>query len=85
MMSENPKNLYQKLYEEGANLKNLGFDYHEEDIVLKKTMMPRLFENETTAGFLRYINNVMVNNIDSVKIIRNFFNYTVKKNDTKIN
>lgn len=84
-MSESPKNLYDQSYEQGADLKNLGFDYHEEDILLKKTMMPRLFENETVAGFLRYINNVMVNNIDSVKIIRNFFNYTVKKNDTKIN
>jgi hypothetical protein len=84
-MSESPKNLYDQSYEQGADLKNLGFDYHEEDVLLKKTMMPRLFENETVAGFLRYINNVMVNNIDSVKIIRNFFNYTVKKNDTKIN
>tara|TARA_S200002703_G_C3760592_1_gene234109 strand:- start:175 stop:429 length:255 start_codon:yes stop_codon:yes gene_type:complete len=84
-MSENPKNLYQKSYDQGAKLKNLGFDYHEEDIVLKRTMMPRLFQNEVVAGFLRYINNVMVNNIDSVKIIRNFFNYTVKKNDTNIN
>ncbi len=84
-MSESPKNLYKKSYEHGAKRKNLGFDYHEEDIILKRTMMPRLFENETVAGFLRYINNVMVNNIDAVKIVRNFFNYTVDKNDTNIN
>ena len=31
-MREKPKNLYDKSYEQGANLKNLGFDYHEEDI-----------------------------------------------------
>ena len=64
---------------------NKDLDYREEDIIVKRTMMPRLFQNATTAGFLRYINNVLVNNIDSVKIIRNFFNYTVKKNDTNIN
>ncbi len=84
-MSESPKNLYEKSYEQGSKRKNLGFDYHEEDIILKRTMMPRLFENPVVSGFLRYINNVMVNNVDSVKLIRNFFNYTVKKNDTNIN
>ena len=85
MMSEKQSNLYSKSREHGENLKNLGFDYHQEDILLKKTMMPRLFQNETVKGFLTYVNNVMVNNIDSVKIIRTFFNYTVKINDTKIN
>jgi hypothetical protein len=84
-MSENHKNLYEKAYEQGSKRKNLGFDYHGEDAIVKRTMMPRLFQNATNAGFLRYINNVIVNNIDSVKIIRNFFNYTVKKNDTNIN
>ena len=84
-MNENPKNKNEKAYEQGSKRKNGGFDYREEDIIVKRTMMPRLFQNETTAGFLRYINNVLVNNIDSVKIIRNFFNYTVKKNDTNIN
>jgi len=84
-MNESPKNLYENAYEQGSKRKNKGFDYHEEDVIVKRTMMPRLFQNATTAGFLRYINNVLVNNIDSVKIIRNFFNYTVKKNDTNIN
>jgi len=45
-MSESPKNLYEKQFDYGNNRKNLGFDYHEEDIIVKKTMMPRLFENE---------------------------------------
>ena len=80
-MSEKQTNLYTKQYDFGKNLKNLGFDYHEEDVLLKKTVMPRLFANPRVAGFLRYVNNVMVNNIDSVKILKNFINYTVKKND----
>tara|TARA_Y100000385_G_C13001031_1_gene597236 strand:+ start:127 stop:381 length:255 start_codon:yes stop_codon:yes gene_type:complete len=80
-MKENETNLYTKQFEYGNKLKNLGFDYHEEDILLKKTMMPRLFLNENVKGFLSYVNNVMVNNIDAVKILQNFINYTVKKND----
>ena len=84
-MKENETNLYTKQFEYGNKLKNLGFDYHEEDILLKKTMMPRMFLNDTVKNFLSYVNNVMVNNIDSVKVIRNFFNFTVKKDDIKIN
>tara|TARA_B100001173_G_C15620469_1_gene392824 strand:- start:204 stop:458 length:255 start_codon:yes stop_codon:yes gene_type:complete len=80
-MKENETNLYSKQLEYGRNLKNLGFNYHEEDVLVKKTMMPRLFLNENVKGFLSYVNNVMVNNIDAVKILKNFINFTVKKND----
>ena len=83
-MNENPKNIYETSLKFGENRKNLGFNYHEEDILLKKTMMPRMFLNQNVAGFLTRINNIMVNNIDAVKVIRNFFNYTVPKNDLNI-
>jgi len=85
-MSEKiPKNLYDQAYKFGEKRKNLGFDYREKDVVVKKTMMPRLFLNDNVKDFLSYINDVMVNNIDSVKVIRNFFNFTVKKDDININ
>lgn len=84
-MSESPKNLYSKAYEYGENRKNLGFNYRKKDVVVKKTMMPRLFLNDNVKNFLSYVNDVMVNNIDSVKVIRNFFNFTVKKDDININ
>jgi len=80
-MKENETNLYTKQFLHGRKLKNLGFDYHEEDVLVKKTMMPRLFLNENVKGFLTYVNNVMVNNIDAVKILKNFINFTVTKND----
>ena len=70
-MKENETNLYSKQLEYGRDLKNLGFNYHEEDVLVKKTMMPRLFLNENVKGFLSYVNNVMVNNIDAVKILKN--------------
>ena len=84
-MSENPKNIYDDSLKFGEDKKNLGFDYHQEDILLKKTTMPRMFLNDNVKGFLTKINNIMVNNIDAVKVIRNFFNYTVKKNDLDTN
>jgi len=83
-MNENPKNIYENSLKFGEKRKNLGFNYHEEDVLLKKTMMPRMFLNRNVAGFLTRINNIMVNNIDAVKVIRNFFNYTVPKNDLNI-
>jgi hypothetical protein len=85
MSAKTPKNLYDQSYKYGENRKNLGFDYREKDVLVKKTMMPRLFLNDNVKNFLSYVNDVMVNNIDSVKIIRNFFNYTVKKDDININ
>ena len=91
MSVKDPKNivpadgLYRTRTQKGTNKKNLGFDYHAEDIIVKKTMMPRLFLNENVKGFLSHINDIFVNSIDSVKIIRTFFNYTVKKDDTSVN
>ena len=75
MSAKNPKDLYEKQYEHGEKRLFTGFNYHEEDIVVKRTMMPRLFLNENIKGFLTYINNVVVNNIDAVKVIRTFFNW----------
>jgi hypothetical protein len=83
-MNESPKNIYENSLKFGEKRKNTGFDYHQENILLKKTMMPRMFLNENVTGFLTRINNIMVNNIDAVKVIRNFFNYTVPKNDLNI-
>jgi hypothetical protein len=85
MSEKTPNKLYESSYTYGESRKNLGFDYRKKDILLKKTMMPRMFLNDTVKNFLSYVNNVMVNNIDSVKVIRNFFNFTVKKDDIKIN
>ena len=85
MSEKTPKKLYESSYTYGESRKNLGFDYRKKDILLKKTMMPRMFLNDTVKNFLSYVNDVMVNNIDSVKVIRNFFNFTVNKDDIKIN
>ena len=37
MNAKSPKNLYDKSYEHGVKRLNKGFDYHEEDIILKNT------------------------------------------------
>jgi len=80
-----PNDLYGTALEAGEKRLNKGFDYSKKDVLLKKVMMPRLFANQNVSGFLSYVNEVIVNNIDAVKVIRTFFNYTVKKNDKNIN
>jgi hypothetical protein len=85
MSEKSPKDLYSKALEFGEKRLNKGFDYHEKDIIVKRTMMPRFQNNESLKNFLSYVNDVVVNNIDSVKVIRTFFNFTVPKNDKNIN
>jgi len=85
MSEKNPKNLYRKALEFGVKRLHKGFDYHQTDIIVKKTMMPRFQSNETIRNFLSYVNDVVVEQIDAVKVIRTYFNYTVDKNDKNIN
>ena len=85
MSEKNPKNLYRKALEFGVKRLHKGLDYHQTDIIVKKTMMPRFQSNETIRNFLSYVNDVVVEQIDAVKVIRTYFNYTVDKNDKNIN
>ena len=47
--------------------------------------MPRFQSNEPIRKFLSYVNDVVVEQIDAVKVIRTYFNFTVPKNDKNIN
>jgi len=64
-------------------LLNEGFDYS--NVLMQKTLSNYLFRNENISGFITYINDIMVNLIESVKIVRVFQNFTVNKNYKKIN
>ena len=74
------KSLYDKTGELGLSRKNEGFNYSFEDFLLKKTLSPALFRNSDMEGFLSFINDIFVNNIDSVKDIRIHNNFTINKN-----
>lgn len=62
---------------------NEGFDYSK--VLLQKTTSNYLFKNQNLSGFLSYINDIMVNCIETVKYLRVHDNYTVSKDYKKIN
>lgn len=75
--------LYDDTFEFGKSLKNGGFDYS--DVLLKRSVSNYLYRNENLSGFLEYLNELIVNDIESTKKVRVFKNFTVDKNYKKIN
>lgn len=60
-----------------------GYDYSK--TLIKKSVSPYLYNNEKLAGFLDTLNDIMVHLVDSVKYIRNYFNFAIPKDYKKIN
>jgi len=75
--------LFDQTYNFDIDRKHTGFDYSE--VLLKRTLSSRMFNNDKTSGFLQRINTIMVEIIDSVKLIKTYRNYTVHKNDRYVN
>ena len=76
--------LYKATYEEGWELKNLGYDYT--DTLLRNSLSGYLFKNPTLRNFLdNYLNPIMTFYINRVKYLRIFFNFAVPKDYDKIN
>jgi len=76
--------LYKATYEEGWELKNLGYDYT--DTLLRNSLSGYLFKNPTLRNFLEnYLNPIMIFYINRVKYLRIFFNFAVPKDYDKIN
>ena len=75
--------LYKETWAYGADVNQTGFAY--KDNLLKKSMSPRFFSGNVIAeGFLGKINEMLFTSIESVKILRNFFNYTVEKDQSDV-
>jgi len=62
---------------------NEGFDYSK--VLMQKTTSNYLFKNKNLSEFLSYINDIMVNCIETVKYLRIYDNYNVSKDYKKIN
>ena len=77
------KNVYDYTHLPFEKRQNLGFQY--KDVIIKKTVSKRLFNNKIMQGYLGYINNIMYELIENVKKIKVHFNYIVHKNDRGIN
>lgn len=84
-MKKYRKSLYDISKQLGTQRLNDGFDYTQENFILQKTLSPYLFRNDELGGFLNKLNEVVIQNIESIKRIRIHNNYTVDKNTKYIN
>ena len=76
--------LYKTTYEEGWELKNLGYDYT--DTLLRKNLSGYMFRNLNLRTFLEnYLNPIMTFFVNRVKYLRIYYNYAVPKDYDKIN
>lgn len=71
------------LYEDQIFVHYTGYDYSK--TLIKNSISPYLYNNTKLAGFLDTLNDIMVHLVNSVKYIRNYFNYAVPKDYQKIN
>lgn len=75
---------YQAAYENGWELKNLGYDYSK--TLVKKVLSSYMFKNPHLAEFLEdYLNPIIVFYVNNVRYLRIFYNYAVPKNYQNIN
>lgn len=76
--------IYKKMLEDSEQRKDTGFNYREEG-VLHKFFSNRMFGNPVMDGFLERLEMYFIEMIDSVKKIQFYNNYTIDKNDGRIN
>lgn len=74
---------YDQIYEGLEKRKNMGHDYHGEFFI--KLFSQRLWKNSIVSGFLFKMEPIVIDWIDSVKVLKNYKNYIIKKDDKRIN
>ena len=75
--------LYDTVDEAGWRLKNTGFKY--DDCLMEISTSPYMQKNPTMREFFPYLNKMLSHLINSVKYLRNFNNYAVRKDYKYIN
>ena len=75
---------YTKLNRRKDVLLHQGYDY--KDKIMKNTLSKDITEgNSVLAGFVRHINKIMYEMIESVKQIKTFASFSMDKNERRIN
>ena len=75
------KKLYDETFKSVPN--KTGYDY--KDNLMKNAISKRFFAgNDMAENFVKYVNDILYESIESVKTLRNFFNYTVDKDQKDI-
>lgn len=78
------ESIYNKILEEGSDFKSTGYDYREKGIV-DKLFARRMFMSPVMSGFIKKIEPYFLEILDSVKKLQFYQNYTIDKNDGRIN
>lgn len=84
-MIQESKHIKQLWYIRHRNdrLLHTGYDYEKN--LLKRLLSNQMFNNKVLSQFLNLIQQLYVWQIESVLVVRNFFNYTVNKYYNKHN
>lgn len=78
------QSIYKKMLTESEDLKYRGFQYQNANI-MEKFVSNRMISNPIMEGFLKRLNPIFINWIESVKRVQFFYNYIIDKNDNSIN
>lgn len=76
--------IYRPIFERRERRLNLGYDY--KDNIMKNTLSGQMFDvNEDLNIYIKQINDIMYNLIESVKQIKIFANPALDKYENKLN
>ena len=75
---------YKKMIQASDSLKSNGYQYQNEGL-MKKFFSSRMYMNPTMASFLDRIDTMIIELTESVKKIQFYTNYTIDKNERRIN
>lgn len=76
--------IYRPIYSRREKRLNLGYDY--KDNIMKNTLSSQMFSvNSTLDLFIKRINDIVYNWVESVKQIKIFANPAVDKYENKLN
>lgn len=75
------QNIYDIINSTNDNLEE-GFIYKNQ--ILKRTLSNAIYKDPVKEGILHYFDRVIYGLVESTKQIKNFFNYTVKKNNRRV-
>lgn len=75
---------YNKMLQSTEKRVSLGYDYGK-DGLMKRFVSPRLYFNPRIEDFLNLLDPVLVEMVEMVKKVQFYNNYTIDKNDRRIN
>lgn len=76
------KNLYSSAKSRKDNRKNLGYDYSNS--LMQRNLSSHILRNQTLVDFIGFVNDYLFNVIKSIKMMQQWKNYTVKKDDINV-